>query len=272
MLKRARHNPTRIMAEAAALRLLARRAVPHTPRPLLVDTSHPVRAMLLSWLGHRPTPLDAALAEGEVPDASFMTLGHHIARLHQIEVPPGAIKLSDDPTPWPDRMRLQAQRAVDSFHSRMTPDDPDDMRDSERLRDSIEAIAARLHTLDLPDRPDHLIHRDLRPANILLGTDREFSGIVDFERAACGDPAWDIVKLRWWLIDLHPRAAAPLWRGYRQVRPPPDPARVELYTLHEALGLLTYFAGRHPIYPDEARRQLDALLAGAPAPRWRAPV
>ena len=108
----------------------------------------------------------------------------------------------------------------------------------------------------------------MRPANVIAGDDA-FVGGVDFERAAAGPPAWEWVKLGWWLTDLHPDLAAPLLEGYG---PLPDPDLIHALTIYEAASLLATFSGKHPVYPEQARAQLEALLTDAPRPAWSAPV
>ncbi len=44
-----------------------------------------------------------------------------------------------------------------------------------------------------------LTHGDLGPAHVLVGADGDLAGIIDWEEAAIGDPAWDFA---WWLHEM----------------------------------------------------------------------
>jgi aminoglycoside 2''-phosphotransferase len=44
-----------------------------------------------------------------------------------------------------------------------------------------------------------LIHGDLGPEHVLVGPDGDLAGVLDWEEAAIGDPAWDFA---WWLHEL----------------------------------------------------------------------
>jgi aminoglycoside phosphotransferase (APT) family kinase protein len=253
----------RARAEAAALRASA-----HLPTPDLLhaDFTAPA-ALVLSWLHPRAQPADAWL-----PDASpgararfARDLGAALRDLHATAVTTTDVKLSDDPLPLHERLLAQLDRAASRLARRA--DTAQLTRDLDLVRLAQSTLPADLERA-LAGAPRRLIHRDLRPANLIVGDDA-FVGLVDLERAAAGPPAWDAVKLTWWLTDLHPDLHDPLWAAYGD---PPPPARVHPLMLFEAATLLAVFAGKHEVYPGEARRQLEALCGGTVRPRWRAPV
>ena len=203
---------------------------------------------------------------GEDVAESLERFGHILASFHAMKVPKGSpLKLSDDPLPLPARLRAMQQRTIDQFERRHKRSP---FPDYQKLRSALEvaddALKARL--CDTPghieDYPGRLIHRDLRAANVLLTgapSARSFAGVVDFERAAASDPAWDFVKLRAWIFAQWPRAEARILKGYQQVRPLPDEDRITTFTLHEALTTIGFFAGRNEGYTREAVRQIEAF-------------
>lgn len=243
VLKLPQGKSTKALPEAAALRALAHD--PHTPD--LLHTHHDPPALLLSWLhpgagAWDPAPEDAPIARA---------LGTWLRHLHDLRPPPGDLKLSDDPMPLPERLLAQLTHARKRARRRARRDPwPQAEADLARLDRAHTSLSEHPPT----PTPRALIHRDLRPANVCV-TSEGFVGVVDFERAACAPPAWDFVKLRWWLLDLHPTLQAPFHEGYGP-SPPEDDIRA--FALFEAATMLAYFAGRHDVYPGECRRQLDA--------------
>ena len=247
VLKLPQGKSTKALPEAAALRALAND--PHTPN--LLHTSHDPPGLAMTWLHPKarawePTPEDPDIARA---------LGSWLRDLHKLRPPPGDIKLSDDPLPLPERLLTQLTSAHKRA-SRRAAREPWPEADADLAR----IARAHDHLTAHPPSPSPraLIHRDLRPANICV-TDAGFAGVVDFERAACAPPAWDFVKLRWWLLDLHPTLEAPFHEGYGS--PPPEDD-IRAFALFEAATMLAYFAGQHDVYPGECRRQLDAPSGG----------
>lgn len=256
VIKRTQQFAPRALAEAAALS--AAHAVPGLPRLLHVDATPPVSGLVMSWIGDAPLGLDAWLA-GATSEAARQVahdLGARLAQLHEVVITADSgVKRADDPMPWGYRQQHQLERAVRRARKRI--DHPHVVTLLDR---ALAHVTAQLPVLVGDARPMRLIHRDLRPANALVhtrGADADrLAGIIDLERACAGDPAWDLVKLRWWLITPYPALAEPLRAGYTTARPWPDPARVDLYEIIEAASLLATFHGAHASYPALA---LDAL-------------
>ncbi len=252
----------RARAEAAALRAASHLAAPD----LLHADFTPPAALVVSWLHPRAQAADAWLpnASPEARARFARDLGAALRDLHATTVTTTDVKLSDDPLPLHERLLAQLDRAVAKLARRA---DATLTRDLELARLAQTTLIADLERA-LKGAPRRLIHRDLRPANCVVG-DGAFVGLVDFERAAVGPPAWDTVKLTWWLTDLHPDLHEPLWGAYGE-RPPAE--RVDALMRFEAATLLAIFAGRHEVYPGEARRQLEALCSGGMRPKWRVAV
>lgn len=216
----------------------------------------------MSWLGDAPVGLDVWLQDAS-PQAAAQAaraLGEHLARLHGVVVRPGSdVKRADDPMAWGPRQLHQLRRVVRRAQKRV--DDPEALTLLER---AVAHVTEALPRIVGESRPMRLIHRDMRPANALVHTRGAhadaLAGLIDLERACAGDPAWDLVKLQWWLLDPHPALAAPLQAGYETIRPWPDPARARLYTIIEAASMLATFHGAHQDYPALAISALRQVL------------
>ena len=255
---------TKVLAESAALELLAAQGFAAAPRVWGSGTGTKAAGLVLSWLGGRGArTLDAAR---DAIDAATVgaALGQWLARLHEVRVPVGAVRFSDDPLPWGRRVQHQAEQARRRL-LRRSDLAPEVVALSVVALDSVVADAEVWLT---EPRPGRLIHRDLRGANIVLDGDGGFAGVVDFERAGAGDPAWDFAKLRWWVLDAHPGLEAPLTAAYRAVRPVPCEERRRLYRRFEAATMVAWFGAGHPVYLRECVAQLRAELRGGGPVPW----
>jgi aminoglycoside phosphotransferase len=261
VLKCPRGLSTKIRAEADALAFLNAASFPSVPTLLLADRE--AGGLVLSWLHPDCVPLDQWLATSPAHahiERVAEQLGALVARLHATPVTPGPVNLSADPMPWPDRLITQISDSVRRLARRAARDTTGAL-DLARARCLVELdiLVHAIRAADLPDRPGMMMHRDLRPPNILVipGATPALAGLVDFERAGAGDPAWDNAKLDWWCFEPYPALRAPFWRGYTALLPRADEARARIYKRFEALGLLATFAGKHPSYPAEALARLD---------------
>ena len=259
-IKRAHHNPNKVRAEAAALRAAIPTLGATIPHVLAVDVRHEVRAMALSWI---PPGQTLQTHRERASAQTIEALGRWVATCHEIVIArPGDVKLSGDPMPRSQRLVTQASREIATWRRRADPKNQAYQRDSETLASALAWLEGAIaqHTPEI-DAPARLIHRDLRAANVIVDEAGNFEGVVDFERACCGDPAWDLVKLRWWLLGAGPAWwGEVLWRGYGGVRALPDARHVAIYEVVEAIGQLCYFWGRHGVYPQQMRDQLSRLL------------
>jgi aminoglycoside phosphotransferase (APT) family kinase protein len=260
---------TGVIAEAAALRHARRCGLCGVPEVLAQSE----RGLVLRWLHPRARRLDRLLDESPgAHEPIGAQLGRWLAALHATHVPPGEVKYSTDPLAFSERLQAQFARLVERATKRRRRGEfvDEDLELLERSRARFVAHADRLASLD--PRPGWMMHRDLRAENMVGVPESEerarLAGVVDFERAGAGDPAWDFVKLKWWLFDRYPELEAPVRTAYRENHIAPDPERVCMYAALEAAGLLAYFAGRHAHYPQRARRQLRAWCRGRGMPRW----
>lgn len=263
-------NSTRLVAEGAALKFLAHPGSPgQVPRVLGEWGSGRERALVLEWLAIDARSFEEASRGGQDLSEAARSFGVWLARLHSLPVEPGhGVKLSEDPVPWVDRARAQVDRAVSRWGKRR----------GHESRPSTRALVERARALFMASLceyemgPRRMVHRDLRAANLLTDASGAFVGVVDFERSAATDPAWDMVKLAWWLFDEWPELREPVREGYESVASWPDHDAIELFGLLEALTLWCVFDGKHPIYPGEALAQLESLVDGGGLATWRRPL
>ncbi len=249
---------TRVIAEAAVLRWMARAGVARVPRCLFVRERGPDAALLMTWcLG---APLDAWMPHAS-PDAQARLardLGDWLGRAHSCEVASDSgVKLAADPVAWGERLQRQLGRAMRQWDRRASAQAEAAYGALVRAR-AVELAAMLGQPERWPVRPRALVHRDLRPANVLVCEGGQLGAVIDFERACAGDPAWDFVKLGWWVWARWPQLERPMLAAYAAHRAPPEPHEVRLYALFEALTMLGYFIDRREDYPAQAWAVLKA--------------
>ena len=256
-------RPPQMKAERAALEHLGARGFGGVPRVRYASAGRGGRTLILSPVGE--LGLDewsrASGRDGERTTSLARDFGGWLASLHEVEVGVGEVRFSDDPLSWSDRLRAQSARAA--RRARELPEEPCAL-----VLRALSCFEEELDALDLPPRPGRMIHRDLRLANVRVDGEGRFCGVIDFERAGAGDPAWDFAKLEWWVFDLEPSLRAPFVEGYSALRELPTEATCRLYRLFEAATMVAWFHGTHPIYPAESARQLEAELERRTRPRW----
>ena len=247
---------TKLVAEAAALHHLNQRGLPSIPTILHLTPNGPNAHLILSWLHPTATPLDHWWPTANTSQRKIIArqFGQWLAQLHNIDVPAGPVKLSDDPLPWHQRLNKHLKQA----HKRLKPHKqqleqmglPSSML-SKAFRRAFDQLD-QPHAI-WPNRPRQMMHRDLRPANIIVNRrDHTLAGVVDFERAGAGDAAWDFVKIRWWCDTQLQGFQTPMRLGYQKHRRLPAQYLIEFYSAFEALTMLGYFLKRHDTYPAQA--------------------
>lgn len=167
------------------------------------------------WTCHRF--LDGQPAAGDTP-ASRHILGRLLGRFHRdvasFEAPgqrPGFGKTWElDVMVEPSG--IESFNALVSAFGREYPELAANIR-RQRYRNLREL--ARLH---YPDLPDHPIHGDFSPRNLLF-KDGQLSGVLDFDFARRDAWACDLAPLLMPFEPLDPRLAAALFEGYQSVRP-----------------------------------------------------
>lgn len=259
MVKRSPERSTKLLAEAAALEHLHDAQLQNIPTILHRNTTGPNAHLILSWLTPHAITLESWWQGATI--AQRHNAAHHIGRwfaaLHQVYVEPGPVKLSDDPLPWHERLLKHIQRAQRKLLKRRHLLSSIDI-DGTTLEASIEKAQHFLHSTPWNTRPRQMMHRDIRPPNIIMDSQHNtFAGVVDFERAGAGDPAWDFVKLHWWCADVLNGFLAPFEAGYTTIAPLPNPTLIAFYKAFEAITMMGYFLNRHDAYPQHAARALS---------------
>lgn len=101
---------------------------------------------------------------------------------------------------------------------------------------------------------DAMCHGDLTPPNVLVDAGR-LVGILDVGGFAAADPALDLVSV-WHLLDSDQREIVRLRLGCSDVQW----RRGMAWALHQAMGLVWYYASTNPVMADWGRRTLTRLL------------
>lgn len=247
-LKLSLDNPTKLTPEHHALMLLE--AHPATPNVL----AHAPGALLLSWIpGASCEPRTTLKDFSEHTATQLATL---LATLHTTTPPAHTqLKLLHDPMPLHDRLARIAQKSARRAKKRLNE------ADCTRLELALDALDTQLSRAHTSLTRKRLIHRDLNPENLIVSPHGDLLGLVDFERAAAAPPAWDFVKLRWWIFahlpDTHWSAFT---KAYEAQAPTPHPELCTLFELFESLTMLAYFAHSPQPYAARARRWLDDTL------------
>lgn len=110
---------------------------------------------------------------------------------------------------------------------------------------------------DLPPAgPDVMTHGDLMPGNVVV-TDGRLGGLLDTGGFGPADRALDLVAA-WHLLGAPARAVLRGRLGCTDL----EWARGRAWALQQALGLVWYYAGSHPVISRVGRRTLARVLAG----------
>lgn len=261
---RRRADPARTVHRVAMQRLAASRGV-RVPEIVAVDADGVVLGapcVVQRWVEGRDAAEALAAADPAAVAVFASSLGAEVARLHAIEG--GAFEAAEPAgrgvPAWEEFVghRVTQLRAL---HARL-PTVPDALA---------EAACARCIRLlaDLPAAfAPAFAHRDLHLPNVVCAEDGSVAAFLDFEHARFTDPAWDFVKLEFYVFADHPAAAGPLTSAYLAARGPAAGdvlgARLDLCRGLEYLRALPYFGAE---FPDAGmhRRILDATerwLAG----------
>lgn len=187
------------------------------------------RSLLVRWL-----PADS--------EFDWSAAGDLLGRMHRLDASRSELKYSTDPLPLGERLVSTAARASSRVQ------DPDLRRLAELAVEELQKGASAI------TNERRLIHRDLRPPNWLA---HHGASLVDFEHAACANPAWDFVKLNWWTLG---EDRQPFFEAYRHHHALPDPDEVRLFSLYESASMLGFFETRNAEYVATAIHCINELL------------
>ncbi|WP_165547123.1 phosphotransferase family protein [Kribbella sindirgiensis] len=238
-----------------------------SPRPLAVEQArfladHDVPAPRLLGGNDEATlyeyapgeMLSTLVAEGRMTGDAWRSLGTALQRLHAVRFPNrlrGAF--------GPDGLTLTSADPVAMLHERVSAAE-------DYLRTHLPEVAAQLpraHALidahaDSLSGPTALLHRDMYPANIIIGPVETL--LIDWDDAHVGDPASEIAALEEhiYLIDRTPQLPDPFYETYGP--------RVDTVDVWRLCGAIGWYAGGDF---EEFEQQPDQELR-AKARRWQA--
>lgn len=250
--------------------LTALEALQHDlPVPKVVDAWIPegegCGAMLLSHLPGR-------IIEEPVTPVLAHELGELLARLHAHRLPwHGEVFEPANPAEqdWWDVMRKRFQDWLRSCEG---------VVDAGLIQDIRAAHSVLSDGLPRPDGPCW-VHADFRPANVLIESHQQITGLIDFESARGGSADYDFVKMSLEVWDAVPGTEEAFLRGYDNIRQHPDVSRsLAFYQLHNAVGGLAWCIRRtdthDPFYEENITVVYDILnekgLHRRRYPSWRA--
>ncbi|MEX0984748.1 MAG: phosphotransferase [Actinomycetota bacterium] len=187
---RTAHAAERLRVQVALLPELAREVPAPIPLPASVSLEDDPPMM-----AYRRLPGAACdVAPGGIwPER----LGRFLYALHS--VPPEFVGMR---TVRPAVVRARQRDVCSALAAQVLPFlDGLDRADAERM------LASYLDEDDLWIFAPCLTHGDLGPEHVLVGADGDLAGIIDWEEAAIGDPAWDFA---WWLHEMPDQAGRAL--------------------------------------------------------------
>ncbi|MUK87804.1 phosphotransferase [Ornithinibacillus sp. L9] len=151
----------------------------YVPKAIEFNTVHDFHTsyMLLTYLpGEDGEEALSKLTEEEQYNAGYVA-GVELKKLHQVNAP------ADYPS-WYSIKKKKSEKYLQELK---------DISIEEQIKELLEAYIHKHEHLML-DRPNTFQHDDFHPSNLLI-KDKEFAGIIDFQRMDWGDPVHDLHKL-----------------------------------------------------------------------------
>ncbi|MDZ5473828.1 aminoglycoside phosphotransferase family protein [Bacillus sp. 31A1R] len=110
----------------------------------------------------------------------------------------------------------------------------------------VEYIRENEHKLE--GRPNMLLHDDFHPSNLIIHN-KEFAGVIDFNRFEWGDPYHDLHKVALFTRNISVPFARGQIHGYFQGNP--DEEFWERYTLYAAMAIISAIVWTQQFYPEQ---------------------
>jgi aminoglycoside phosphotransferase (APT) family kinase protein len=196
--------------------------------------------MLLSFIeGDDATDELLKLTETEQYQIGVET-GRELRLVHQLEAPASI-------SPWYDRAIAQHQACMDEYAKFNV-----DFKHESKVMAFIEE-----HIELMKDCPNVFLHEDIHPGNIII-KERQFSGLIDFNRYEWGDPVRDFLKMGMFSKSLSIPFSIGQVKGYHQNQDP-DELFWGRYALYLAMSLFSSIVWIWSLEPEDKARIMHAL-------------
>jgi aminoglycoside phosphotransferase (APT) family kinase protein len=177
------------------------------------------------------------LAEIEQYQIGFET-GKELLKMHQFEALAGV-------SPWYER-KTEKHRSLMIEYAELNVPFKQDSKIITFIDNHIELMKYR---------PNLFLHDDIHVGNIIV-KDRQFSGLIDFNRYDWGDPVHDFLKMGMFSKGVSIPFSIGQVKGYHQSREP-DELFWKLYALYLAMSLFSSIVWVWKVVPEEK----DSLLS-----------
>jgi aminoglycoside phosphotransferase (APT) family kinase protein len=206
-------------------------------------------------------PLSEAALSREGQARALRQWGHWVRQIHGLAAPEGQFGYLGEhhcmaPQPsWPMAFAVMYRKLLDDIvdcgiYDRPTADE------------AMILLEKNLPVFDACPKA-HLCHGDLWVTNLLVDTDGEVTGVLDFDRACWGDVEWDLAIAEYCRI-----AREPFWEGYgvhRDTHSGEAAVRRFFYLLYEHQKYIVISMSQRRNSPTGARRYARESLAAMDA-------
>ncbi|WP_078552289.1 aminoglycoside phosphotransferase family protein [Bacillus alkalicellulosilyticus] len=114
------------------------------------------------------------------------------------------------------------------------------------------------HESLMKDRPNTFQHDDFLPANLLLH-EKQFAGIIDFQRMDWGDPIHDLQKLGFFSYRVSVEFSKGIIDGYHDMKPI-SPSFWQLYTFYSVVHIVSALVWSKKSTPDQFELMIEYSL------------
>jgi aminoglycoside phosphotransferase (APT) family kinase protein len=193
--------------------------------------------MLLTYIEGNDASVELPkLTETEQFQIGFET-GKELLKMHHFKAPASV-------TPWYERKIEKHRNLMDEYTELNVP-----FKQDSKIITFIEN-----HIELMKNRPNLFQHDDIHVGNIIV-KDRQFSGLIDFNRYDWGDPVHDFLKMGMFSKGVSIPFSIGQVKGYHQSQEP-DELFWKLYALYLAMSLFSSIVWVWKVVPEEK----DSLL------------